>query len=47
VCANHGALFEPENGACLSGPCSGDSLTAVPLDVRDGEIWVGNAEATA
>ena len=47
VCANHGALFEPGNGACLSGPCSGDSLTAVPLDVRDGEIWVGNAEATA
>lgn len=47
VCANHGALFEPENGQCLSGPCSGDSLTAVPLEVRGEEIWVGNVETPA
>tara|TARA_B100000614_G_scaffold62822_1_gene55694 strand:+ start:5266 stop:5613 length:348 start_codon:yes stop_codon:yes gene_type:complete len=47
VCANHGALFEPENGHCLSGPCSGDTLTAVPLEVRGEEIWVGRAEAPA
>ena len=36
VCSTHGALFEPDSGYCVSGPCSGDALT--PLAVRrDGE----------
>ena len=47
VCANHGALFEPENGHCLSGPCSGEALTAVPLEVRDDTVWVGPVGAPA
>lgn len=38
-CANHGALFEIESGHCLSGPCNGDNLVAVPISVRDGQIW--------
>jgi len=25
-CASHGALFSPETGMCLTGPCSGRSL---------------------
>jgi nitrite reductase/ring-hydroxylating ferredoxin subunit len=25
-CASHGALFSPETGLCLTGPCSGRSL---------------------
>jgi nitrite reductase/ring-hydroxylating ferredoxin subunit len=25
-CASHGALFVPENGLCVAGPCSGQSL---------------------
>ena len=32
-CTGHGALFRPEDGVCISGPCSGEALTAVPLDV--------------
>jgi nitrite reductase/ring-hydroxylating ferredoxin subunit len=40
VCATHGAMFRPEDGLCLSGPCRGDSLTAVPCEVRDGAIYV-------
>ncbi len=31
LCANHGALFEIEDGTCLAGPCAGDQLQAVPL----------------
>ncbi len=31
LCANHGALFEIEDGTCVSGPCAGDQLQAVPL----------------
>ncbi len=36
ICATHGALFEIEDGACVSGPCAGQALKAAPvaLDVQ-------------
>ncbi|MEO8585059.1 MAG: NUDIX domain-containing protein [Acidobacteriota bacterium] len=38
VCRNHGALFLPEDGLCVAGPCQGESL--VPLAVaRSGAGW--------
>ncbi len=37
-CATHGALFEPETGLCISGPCHGDSLEEIELRVEDGQI---------
>ncbi|MCW0380496.1 hypothetical protein NB697_003342 [Xanthomonas sacchari] len=38
VCAAHGAAFELQGGACVSGPCRGQSLHAVPVDVRAGQV---------
>ncbi len=38
LCSWHGALFAVESGACLGGPCAGQSLTAWPVAVRDGAI---------
>jgi nitrite reductase/ring-hydroxylating ferredoxin subunit len=38
-CATHGALFLPENGLCVSGPCTGRSLARVDLVVCDGGIY--------
>lgn len=38
LCATHGALFQPEDGYCLHGPCAGKSLTAVPIAVEDGDV---------
>lgn len=38
VCSAHGAVFEPADGACVTGPCRGASLTAVPVAERDGEV---------
>jgi nitrite reductase/ring-hydroxylating ferredoxin subunit len=29
LCNQHGALFRPEDGVCIEGPCVGDALTAV------------------
>ncbi|MDF1822839.1 MAG: Rieske (2Fe-2S) protein [Alcanivoracaceae bacterium] len=46
MCANHGALFEVESGNCLSGPCANECLKAVELDVRDGQIHLGELPAT-
>ena len=38
ICAAHGASFELERGDCIAGPCRGDSLRAVEVEVRDGQV---------
>jgi len=40
VCAAHGASFELEGGLCVAGPCRGDALRPVPVEVRDGQVWL-------
>jgi len=35
VCASHGALFERDHGQCVAGPCAGQSLQAIPLQIVD------------
>ena len=40
VCAAHGAAFETAAGECVSGPCRGQSLCSVPVEVRDGAVWL-------
>ena len=39
-CATHAALFRLDDGICVAGPCSGDHLTAVPLQVEAGNIYL-------
>ena len=46
VCATHGAVFRVDDGFCLAGPCSGDSLDAVPAEVRDGDVYVADWHAS-
>ena len=38
LCSTHGALFEIATGLCIHGPCRGESLTPVPVAVRDGQV---------
>ena len=45
VCAAHGARFELARGECVAGPCRGESLRAVAVAVRDGEVVLGNRTA--
>ena len=40
VCAVHGASFELQGGQCVAGPCRGDALRPVPVEVRDGQVWL-------
>jgi nitrite reductase/ring-hydroxylating ferredoxin subunit len=40
VCAAHGASFELAQGECVAGPCRGESLRAVAVEVRDGQVWL-------
>lgn len=38
VCATHGALFRIEDGFCVAGPCAGDCLQPVAVQVRGGQV---------
>lgn len=40
VCFAHGARFEIDSGECTLGPCLGQRLTPVPVEIRDGNVWV-------
>lgn len=33
LCASHGALFTRDDGLCIAGPCPGQSLRRVPVEV--------------
>jgi nitrite reductase/ring-hydroxylating ferredoxin subunit len=37
ICSTHGAIYSPESGRCLGGPCEG-RLVPVPIEERDGTI---------
>lgn len=39
-CSLHGALFVIEDGRCLRGPCVGDHLQPLPVELRQGEVWL-------
>ncbi len=40
VCATHGALYAPESGHCMAGPCAGRGLVRLPCREAEGRIWV-------
>lgn len=39
-CATHGALFSPDNGLCIAGPCQGEALQALDTRIDQGQILV-------
>lgn len=39
-CATHGALFRIEDGLCTYGPCCGDSLTSVSVNIQMDEVFL-------
>lgn len=42
VCATHGALFRLEDGFCVAGPCEGDGLSKVQVEVDAGRVLLSN-----
>jgi len=38
ICATHGALFQPQTGLCVMGPCKGSSLQSILLVEADGSV---------
>ncbi len=39
-CATHGAVFRIEDGYCIAGPCTGDSLTPIPARIEGDSVAV-------
>ena len=40
VCGTHGAQFRIADGVCLYGPCQGDRLESVRVEIKDGMLFV-------
>jgi nitrite reductase/ring-hydroxylating ferredoxin subunit len=39
LCSTHGALFRLEDGHCVSGPCQGQALSQLAIEVAaDGQV---------
>lgn len=43
VCPHHGATFELQHGLCLAGPCRGEALIPVAVEVHDGAVWLAGS----
>jgi nitrite reductase/ring-hydroxylating ferredoxin subunit len=35
MCATHGAIYAPDSGRCVGGPCRGARLRALEVEERD------------
>lgn len=40
VCHKHGARFDCDDGYCTRGPCRGQSLDPIGVDVRHGDVYL-------
>lgn len=40
ICATHGAMYAPQTGHCVMGPCTGKRLSVIPVSEKDGTITV-------
>ena len=40
ICSTHGAEFDVMTGLCTRGPCFGDRLDGVMIEINDGTILV-------
>lgn len=45
ICAVHGASFDRNDGVCVAGPCRGEHLRALAVEVRGDEVWLAARDA--
>jgi len=44
-CRAHGAIYDPNDGVCLEGPCVGGRLLPVVVTEQDGQLWAEDDDA--
>ena len=40
ICSTHGALYSPESGLCVDGPCKGQNLIMLNISERKDDIVI-------
>jgi nitrite reductase/ring-hydroxylating ferredoxin subunit len=40
ICQSHGAIYDPLSGVCVGGPCTGETLKRLKIEVRGGAVWL-------
>ena len=45
ICSGHGALFEPDTGLCVDGPCEDEFLDRLEIVEKDGGIYLNETRA--
>ena len=44
ICQEHGALYRPDDGRCVAGPCEGAGLRPLAVVVREGTVFLASGE---
>jgi nitrite reductase/ring-hydroxylating ferredoxin subunit len=39
MCATHGAVYAPDSGHCLGGPCKGGKLRTIAVEEIDDQLY--------
>ena len=47
MCATHGALFEPDSGLCVAGPCHGARLQSLAIDLCGNDVVLSDRSANS
>jgi nitrite reductase/ring-hydroxylating ferredoxin subunit len=40
ICTTHGAIYLPDSGECVDGPCRGRRLQRLDIEERDGSVYL-------
>jgi len=40
VCGGHGALYRPDDGVCVAGPCRGAQLRSLPIVLEGDRVYL-------
>jgi nitrite reductase/ring-hydroxylating ferredoxin subunit len=40
LCATHGAMYLPDTGRCVGGPCAGRGLVPLVVEEADGKVFL-------
>jgi nitrite reductase/ring-hydroxylating ferredoxin subunit len=40
LCHQHGALYRPNDGVCIAGPCRGEALVRLPIAEADDALEI-------
>ncbi|MDC0422668.1 Rieske 2Fe-2S domain-containing protein [Methylophilaceae bacterium] len=46
ICATHGAIYNPEDGYCVSGPCQGKKLKKIIFEEHADKIIINNQKGS-